>query len=92
MISSHSCSNMHHLKTSSIPISYKYLLMIVNGASFMARILFLFVRRSSRAFPSSKKFEIYSKYLGATSTLNKCASKRSYPMPIGSSHVSNRER
>jgi hypothetical protein len=92
MISSHSCSDMHILKTSSIPNLYKYPLMIVNDASFMARTFFLFVGRSFGAFPSSKKLKISTKYLGAVSTLNNCVFGRSSSILIRSSPVSNRER
>jgi len=66
--------------------------MTVNSATFMDKTLFLFVGRSSGAIPSSKKLKISSKSLGATSTQNKCASRRSSSMPVRSSHVSNHER
>ena len=92
MISSCSCYGTYLIKESSIPILYKYLFMIVNDASFMARNFFLFVGRSSEDLPSSKKLEIYYKYLGATLTLNKCAYGRSLLMPIRSSPVSSHDR
>jgi hypothetical protein len=66
--------------------------MIVKGANFMDNTLFLFVGRSSRAFPYSRKLEISSNSLGAASTRNKCASRRSSSMHVGSSPVSGCDR
>jgi hypothetical protein len=89
---SHSCSKAHLLKASSGPILYRYPFIIVNVASFRARTLFLFARRSSGAFPYSKKIVISSRYFGVASMQKKCASGKSSSMPVRSSPISSQGR
>jgi hypothetical protein len=83
---------MQLLSTSSIPILYNYPLIIVNGEAFMARVFFLFVGWPFEDFIYSNKLTMSSKSLGAYSTLNKCASRRSSSMHVRSSPISSRDR
>lgn len=53
----------------------------------MARLLFFFFKRPSRAFPSYKNWTISTNSLGTASTLNKWASGRSSSVPDDSSLV-----
>jgi hypothetical protein len=64
----------------------------LKGANFKSRTLFLFVGRSSGAFPSSKNFCLSSKLLGEASNQNMCAYGRSFSMPVGSSPISSHDR